>query len=248
MTYFLHPLGDSAIVIEFERQNDDQLFTTIQNLFKLLEQNPFEGYIEAVPAYSTLTIHFNPLAIHQNDPYTYIQAYLSKLDRSLLDSPIKNSENVYELPIVFGAEFGPDLESLANHHQLEINQVIELYVNTIYTVRFVGFTPGFPFLSGLPSRLSTPRKSSPRIHVEKGSIGIAGNQTGIYPTASPGGWQIIGRTPVLLFDVTKQSPALLQAGDQVRFFEIKKKDIAEWEGIKWESLLKKRGSIQQSKI
>lgn len=133
------------------------------------------------------------------------------------DSSEPRTSSIKEVPVCYGGEFGPDLEEVAAHHVLDIEEVIQLHCIPLYQVYMIGFTPGFAYLGGLDERLHTPRKNEPRKKVLAGSIGIADQQTGIYPIDSPGGWQLIGRTPLRVFDPDRETPFLIQAGDFVRF-------------------------------
>jgi KipI family sensor histidine kinase inhibitor len=131
---------------------------------------------------------------------------------------------IVELPVVYGGEDGPDLESVAEHADLSVQEVIDIHSGVDYRVYMIGFAPGFPYLGGLDQRIATPRLKTPRISVPAGSVGIAESQTGVYPNASPGGWQLIGRTASVLFDVTKSSPSLITPGSKVRFFPVQSHD------------------------
>ena len=128
--------------------------------------------------------------------------------------------SVYYLPVAYGGEFGPDLSFVSKHTGLTGEEVIKIHTGTDYLIYMLGFTPGFPYLGGMDSRLATPRLATPRTKIPAGSVGIAASQTGIYPVQSPGGWQLIGQTPVKLFEPTAQKPVLLNAGDYIRFFEV----------------------------
>ena len=130
--------------------------------------------------------------------------------------------------MVYGGEYGPDLEWVARYHSMEVEEVIRLHTGSVYHVYMIGFTPGFAYMGELPAVLVTPRKETPRTAVPRGSVGVAQEQTGIYPSESPGGWQIIGRTPLKLFDPTKTPPTLLRMGDQVRFVAVSREDVKQW--------------------
>ncbi|MBX6395501.1 MAG: 5-oxoprolinase subunit PxpB, partial [Alicyclobacillaceae bacterium] len=135
-----------------------------------------------------------------------------------------------EIPVCYGGEFGPDLAYVADYHGLTPERVIEIHSSTEYRVYMIGFAPGFPYLGGLSPELATPRKTSPRLTIPAGSVGIAGNQTGVYSVSTPGGWQIIGRTPLVLFRPDLHPPSLLKAGDRVRFYPISREEFTRWNG------------------
>ncbi|WP_407271073.1 5-oxoprolinase subunit PxpB [Radiobacillus sp. PE A8.2] len=227
-----HPLSETAIIIDFGDNISLQQNNHILALSRKLHQHPFPGFIESVPAYTTLTIHYNPLHYRTNSydqVISYIKAYL------LNSNPQAAPDNkIIDIPVCYELEYGPDLEDVASVNNLSPAKVVELHTTSNYHVYFLGFTPGFPFLGGLNDRISAPRKSEPRTSVPAGSVGIAGNQTGIYPVASPGGWQIIGRTPVSLLNVDKQPPTLLQPGDTIRFYSISAEAFIAWEDQSWD--------------
>lgn len=167
--------------------------------------------LEIVPGMNNLTVIFNPLQQH---PQAMLET-LQELAQSTAPSTFQTRE--IQIPVTYGGTHGPDLETVAQHCQLSPHEVISLHAAGSYLVYFLGFQPGFAYLGGLAPELATPRRSDPRLQVAPGSVGIGGSQTGIYPAASPGGWQLIGRTTQTLFDPQRSPPTLLQPGDQVRF-------------------------------
>ena len=167
---------------------------------------------EAVPSYRSLLVHYDPLQLSCEE----VETFLSEMLQKCAETPPPESRLV-EISTVYGGECGPDIEFVAEHSGLSVKDVIRLHSGATYTVYMLGFTPGFPYLGGLPEAIAAPRLPTPRKSVPAGSVGIAGPQTGIYPSATPGGWRLIGRTPVTLFDPQRSPPAVLRPGDQVRF-------------------------------
>ncbi|MBS4178956.1 5-oxoprolinase subunit PxpB [Lederbergia citrea] len=221
------PLGDGAIVIDFGEGIGLEKNELILEWQYAIEANPFPGFIEAVPAYTTLTIFYDPVSVGTDFPYETVKNALQNL-------PIKNQQTarkakIVEIPVCYEEPFALDLAFVAEQNGLTKHEVIQLHSDNVYHVYFLGFAPGFPFLGGMNEKLSTPRRSSPRLKIPGGAVGIAGGQTGIYPLTSPGGWQIIGRTPLQLFDVNANPPTLILPGDQIRFVPISKEDYAAWE-------------------
>jgi inhibitor of KinA len=204
--------GEAAVLVKLGEQIDMSLNQQVHRLDQKFIQAPLVGIVEIVPAYASLLIHYDPTVLSEPVVIAWIERCACRMDEGLLAEP-----RLVEIPIFYGGVNGPDLESLARAHELSVEEVIRLHSQAIYTVYMTGFTPGFPYLGGLPDLLVTPRLETPRSSVRAGSVGIAGSQTGIYPVESPGGWQIIGYTPTRLFDPFREPPALLSAGDQVRF-------------------------------
>jgi inhibitor of KinA len=180
-----------------------------------VEKADVVGVQEVVPTYRSVTVYFDALTISAEDLAARLRTLLS---RPL--SPTRQRGSVHAIPVLYGGSTGPDLDDVAHTAGLTPRQVIELHCSVLYHVYMLGFSPGFPYLGTLPAALVMPRLATPRKRVAAGSIGLAGGQTGIYPQESPGGWRIIGRTPVRLFSMTRTKPFLLQAGDQVRFVSI----------------------------
>jgi KipI family sensor histidine kinase inhibitor len=195
----------------------------VKRLQRIMAREKLHGVVETVPAYASLLVVFDPL-----------QAAPAALKRQIAglcdfeeDGPAED-RTVVEIPVVYGGEAGPDLETVAAYHSLSVEDVIGLHAGTAYRVYMIGFTPGFPYMGELPEALDTPRRDTPRTHIPKGSVAIAQRQTGIYPVVSPGGWQIIGRTPLELFDSRMENPSLLGMGDEVRFVPITEEEAFSW--------------------
>ncbi|MBB6453642.1 inhibitor of KinA [Salirhabdus euzebyi] len=222
-----HPLGDSAIIVHFDGDSSSEIHGKIVSLASMLQGSELDGFLEAVPSYTTLTIHYNPLLIGKDDPYEYVCRQVDLLIKKLPAHTDLAGRQV-DIPVCYGGDFGPDLDYVASYHNLSVQEVIAIHMEPIYPVYFLGFSPGFPYLGGLLPKLETPRKETPRKTIPKGSVGIAGRQTGIYPLGSPGGWQIIGQTPLRLFSINQDSPALLQPGDNIRFYPISRQQFMDW--------------------
>lgn len=219
--YKLLPLGDNAITVQFGTEINLANHLKVRQLCTHLDRHPIKGMIEYIPTYNSVTIFYDLIALnnsHKNKqlPYEIIEQTLKDILRNLTGELIKNQTQV-EIPVCYDAEFSPDLKFVADHHRISQKEVIRIHTAKIYYVYMLGFSPGFPFLGGLCKNIATPRKESPMLAIPAGSVGIAGCQTGIYPIQSPGGWQIIGRTPSKLFQPENESPTLLKTGDTITF-------------------------------
>jgi inhibitor of KinA len=224
---FFYPLGDAAIVLQFGDSIDRQTHLAILAFTTALEQHPFAGFREYVPAFTTVTVYYDPWEVSdkgQQDPYACVTQRLQQVLQQVKAHPEKTKAHLVEIPVCYGGKWGPDLELVAALNEITPEEVIRLHAAEEYLVYMIGFAPGFPYLGGMNDRIAAARKDKPRAKVLAGSVGIAGKQTGIYPIASPGGWQLIGRTPLVLFDPRRQPPSLLQAGDHIRFVPITEKD------------------------
>jgi len=204
--------GDSALVIEFGDEINQEVNRKVHALADALGKSSLPGLGEAVPTYRSLLIHYDPLCLSCDEVKAFVLEVLQKCEEK---SPPK--ARVVEIPVVYGGEFGPDIEFVAEHNGLSVEKVISLHSGVTYTVYMLGFTPGFAYLGGMPEAIATPRLETPRTLVPAGSVGIAGEQAGIYPIATPGGWRLIGRTPLKFFGPERDPPTLLKAGDLVRF-------------------------------
>ena len=214
------PAGDAAVLIELGDAIDPQINRRVHSLADLLMQSPPRGIGEAVPAYASLLLHYDPAVLDYAEAIHWVEAQVSQVGLAQTPEP-----RLVELPTLYGGEHGPDLSFVAQAHGLTEEQVIRLHSSATYTVYMMGFTPGFGYLGGLPESLATPRLEKPRTRIRAGSVGIAGSQTGVYPIDSPGGWRIIGFTPLRLFDPLRQPPTLLSAGDRVRFIPITPQEL-----------------------
>lgn len=216
------PVGERAILVEFGDDISPDLQAQVAALAQLLEDDPHAALAEWVPTYRSLLIYYDP----QLAPYGQLAAWLEEsLGRAQVKAPAPARR--VTIPVLYGGAMGPDLEAVAAHTGLNSRQLIELHQAPDYLVYMLGFLPGFPYLGGLDPRLYTPRLSTPRTRVAAGSVGIADKQTGIYPLSSPGGWQLIGRTPLRLFDQSREQPFLLRAGDILSFRAIDEEEFAQ---------------------
>ena len=207
--------GDSALVVEFGDEISREVNRKVHALADALGKSSLPGLGEPVPTYRSLLVHYDPLRLSCDEVKAFVSEALQKCEERPPPEP-----RVVEIPVVYGGEFGPDIEFVAEHNGLLVEEVIRLHSGATYTVYMLGFAPGFAYLGGMPDAIATPRLETPRTLAPAGSVGIAGEQTGIYPIATPGGWRLIGRTPLKLFDPERDPPTLLQAGDLVRFVPI----------------------------
>ena len=221
----ISPVGDRAISIDFGQVIDPIINRHIRQTIERIKELQLDGIIELVPTYCALLVEY--------DAMLYSYSEICNIIEPTLEEGMANTINelvtVVEVPTVYGGEFGPDLSFVASHNHLSEDEVISIHSGTDYLVYMLGFIPGFTYLGGMDPRIATPRLSSPRTLIPAGSVGIAGEQTGTYPSDSPGGWQIIGRTPVTMYDMSKEQAALLSAGDYVRYVPI---DEQEYNRIK----------------
>ncbi|WP_257348346.1 5-oxoprolinase subunit PxpB [Pseudalkalibacillus decolorationis] len=226
MDFKIIPTGDAAITLHFGSKIEKITNDRIQAFSSLLLQQNYQWLIEVVPAYTTTTIYYDPTKLidHGEAPFSYIRKTLQQLASQKHEESITDARTV-EIPVCYGGDYGPDLDYVATHNNLSREEVIERHIAGDYHVYMLGFSPGFPYIGGLNETIATPRKTTPATRITEGSVGIAGNQTGIYPNESPGGWQIIGRTPLKLFRTQQEPPTLLQAGDQIRFREISEQEF-----------------------
>lgn len=219
----IQPLGDSAVIIRFGGQISEQVNGLVHAAAACMEERPFAGFIECIPAFTSLTVFYHVYAVSRIQkgvsPFELVKKEVTER-LSDLTAEQKEGRRIIEIPVCYGGEFGPDLEEVAKLNDLTPEDVIRIHTEGEYLVYMLGFAPGFPFLGGMSERIAAPRKSSPRPSIPAGSVGIAGLQTGVYPISTPGGWQLIGRTPVSLFRPEENPPSLLRAGDTVKFVRI----------------------------
>ena len=207
----IRPYGDSAVLIDYETPHySAEIYNQLSHLAERLRQQ--DKWIEIVPSYKSLLVVFDVTQMSMKDACSVIEETL----QSLANAP-QRSGKIIEVPVVYGGEYGPDMDVIKKASGLSESEIIDKHSGQDYKVCMMGFIPGFCFLSEVPAILQHPRHDTPRAHVEAGSVGIAGWQTGIYGLGSPGGWQIIGRTPLTLFDPSREVPFLMEAGDTVRF-------------------------------
>ena len=226
----LFPLGDAAIVLEFGEGISAELHAAIAACSAVLAARPFPGLVEVVPAFTTLTVYYDPWLVSESgrhQPYEKVAETLRKLLPLASKAGFLEVGAVVEIPVCYGSVFGPDLDFVAAHTGLPMAEAIARHAAPDYLVHMIGFAPGFPYLGGLDARLATPRRPAPRALVPAGAVGIAGGQTGIYSLPTPGGWQLIGRTPLRLFNPAWENPSRLAAGQHLRFRPINEADFAE---------------------
>lgn len=223
-SYHIFPLGDNALVIDFGNIIDEQINKLVHSVFYQLQNDPIPGMIEAVPGYSSLTIYYDVLFIRARlyKQSTAFQWICESLKKYISTENIETGDPhiLIKIPVCYDKEYGTDLDFIASQNNIAIEEIVHLHSSATYRVYMLGFLPGFSYMGLVDERISSPRKPQPT-PVEAGSVGIAGRQTGIYPFKSPGGWQIIGRTPWKLFDKEKVNPVLFKSGDHVQFYSIR---------------------------
>jgi KipI family sensor histidine kinase inhibitor len=216
--------GDRGLLLEFGDEISAEVNEKVRRMTLAIQAESIEGMIETVPTYRSLLVLYNPLIL----PADELKKRLIRLEEELKQTSFPDPK-LTKIPILYGGAYGPDLEGVATHLQISPEEVVRLHCSKPYFIYMIGFMPGFPYMGELPDTLITPRLKTPRLSVPAGSVAIAQKQTGIYPMESPGGWQIIGRTPIKLFDPEKDPPALLQMGDLVQFYPITEKEFKEWD-------------------
>ena len=223
IAYRIFPLGDFAVTIDFGNVIDEMINEEIVARFNQLQGDPIPGMVELVPAYSSLTVYYDVGILNKKikNTATVFDWIKNKLEEKLHQSIYHKmvNEKIIRIPVCYEESFSPDIKFIAAANKISVEEIIQVHVAKQYKVYMLGFLPGFPYLGEVDQRIAIPRKVQPQ-NVAAGSVGIAGRQTGIYPFASPGGWQIIGRTPIKLFDAAKENPSLLRAGDAVQFYSI----------------------------
>lgn len=222
-------VGDKAVLIEFENRISEEINEEVRKLDIAINRSLQDFIIETVPAYNSILLYYNPLDVDIKD----LLSKLKSLEKTTSDFEIPEPGKL-EIPLIYGGEYGPDLKYVAEYNNLSEAEVIEKHLAGEYRVYMLGFTPGFPYLGGLSAQLATPRHKNPRKKILAGSVGIAGSQTGIYPITSPGGWRIIGRTPLDLFNPAAEKPFLFKQGDIIKF---KKINQAEYKKIRDDYIL-----------
>ena len=223
MTPLYRTMGDRSLLVELGEEISPATNGRVQDLLQRLEAAAIPGIRELAPGYRSLLVTYNPLVISPAELQSRITAVAG--DTCLFSAP---AAKLVTVPVVYGGAGGPDLETVAAHLQIGAEEVVRLHTGTAYRVYMIGFMPGYPYMGELPAALAMPRRRTPRTRVPKGSVGIAQRQTGIYPVDSPGGWQIIGWTPIELFDPHRQPPSFLDMGDTVKFESIRPEEVDTW--------------------
>ncbi len=230
------PLGDSALLVRVcdsvathPRETLEQVIATMERI----DAAKLPGVVELAPAYTAIGIYYDPSrvvaeGVRVDSVFEWLAAQIQALGRAAEGPDVMTHGKVVEIPVCYGGEFGPDLAEVARYTGLAPEEVVRRHCEAETCVHFLGFTPGFPYLSGLPPELAVPRRAVPRKDTPAGSVGIGGSQTGIYPMRSPGGWNLIGRTPLRLFRVNDDPPTVLRPGDRVHFRPIAPEEFHAW--------------------
>jgi len=243
MYFTVSSLGEKALVVHFEQKISVDVHQYVLHIQQSIEEKHIVGITELVPAYCSIVIHYDPYEIwlHINElgltdkPSAYLKQIVTHIIESTQQQERKltHSTRIVEIPVCYGGIYGPDLQEVARYNDCTVDDVIEIHSGKPYLVHMLGFAPGFPYLGGMDKRIAMPRKAIPRPVIEAGSVGIAGEQTGIYPISTPGGWRIIGRTPLQLFRPQNDMPTLIQAGDYIKFIPIRAEQFEEISRMQW---------------
>ena len=217
-------MGDRGLLLEFGDEISREINEKVRRMALAVHAEAIEGIIETIPTYRSLLIIYNPVILPMED----LKERLKRMEKGLQQTPLPEPK-LTRIPVVYGGIYGPDLEEVAKYLHVSPEEVVQLHCSKPYLIYMIGFMPGYPYMGELPQALVTPRLKTPRLLVPKGSVAIAQRQTGIYSMESPGGWQILGRTPVELFHPEKDPPALLQMGDFAQFYPISEKEFKEWQ-------------------
>jgi len=212
--------GDASLLVEFGKEINPEINRKIAATVQLMREQHIEGVVDVIPSFCALLINYDPRVIGYEEIKDRI--------RNLLKVEIKAGDErkkIFEIPVCYGGDFGPDIATIAEHAGLTEEEVIEIHSSRDYLIYMLGFLPGFCYLGGLDERIFTPRLASPRLKIDAGSVGIGGSQTGIYPLDSPGGWQLMGKTPVKTYDPDREVPILVEAGDYIRFVPIDEEEF-----------------------
>ncbi len=234
--YKYKPSGDSGIIVTVGQNISEAINREVVRFAQAIEELHSDGIKEMIPTYQSLLVIYDPLKIS----FDSLLLDLKSIESNIKINGMEKTE-VIHIPTLYGSKYGLDLEYVSEYNQLSPKEVIALHSSEVYRVYMLGFTPGFPYLGGMNEKIATPRLEIPRMKIEAGSVGIAGNQTGVYPIESPGGWQIIGRTPLKLFDIENEPIFSIKAGQYIKFDPINE---AEYEDI---SLAVENGSYQIKK-
>lgn len=224
------PLGDRAVLITLGDSIDEATHRRVRAVTARIDAEPPPGFVDRVPAFASIAVHYEPTHVEASDdqsPYDVFVEHLRRLLAEVRDDLLP-PPRIVEIPVCYGGDLGPDIDDVARQHGITAQEVVDMHASGDYLVYMVGFMPGFAYLGGLSPRLATPRRQTPRTAVPAGSVGIGGEQTGVYPLVSPGGWNLIGRTPLRIFDIGREEAALLATGDRVRFRPITIDEFNAW--------------------
>ena len=224
MNYKILTAGDSSILIEFGKEISPEINHKISATVQLVRDQHIEGILDMIPSFCALLINYDPRIIS----YEKLSRRLEQLLKIDVAAGTRKKK-IFEIPVCYGGDFGPDIQNIADHAGISVEEVISRHSSRDYLIYMLGFLPGFCYLGGLDEKIHTPRLSNPRIRIPAGSVGIGGSQTGIYPLDSPGGWQLMGMTPVKTYDPSRDPAILVEAGDYIRFIPI---DEGEFRRIK----------------
>lgn len=216
------PFGERSILIEWPQNIHKDILTDVLNFKSKIQDNSSKSISQVNHAYNSLLVTYEEFVIRFKSEIEDLKR-IYKTDKFNAKPDCK----LWKIPVCYDVDFGIDIEELAKEKGLSVNEVIKIHTQTSYTVYFIGFLPGFLYLGGLDKALYTPRKATPRLKIERGAVAIGGKQTGVYPSASPGGWNIIGNSPIHFFNVEKEAPCFASAGDQIQFYSVSKKEHAD---------------------
>lgn len=222
MRYKILSCGECAVTVEFSREMDSRAGEAAVRLAGELRQRNAAGICEVIPTYRSVTICYDPFVISFNE----VKKLTASCMRRSGGSNQKNAVQRFYIPVCYGGRFGADLEYIVRETGLDMREIVRRHIGREYPINMIGFLHGFPYLSGMDETIAVPRLENPRELIPAGSVGIGGKQTGVYPIASPGGWRLIGRTPVRLYDPHRNPPVLYTAGDRIRFYPISEQEYA----------------------
>lgn len=205
--------GDSALIIELGNEISPIINYNLKKITDYLDSLNHKAIKDLLPTYRSIIVYYDPMMISFDELKEMVEKNCAADDSQMLSL----KKEIIEVPVLYGGEYGPDIENIASHNNLTIEEVINIHTSGEYLVYMLGFTPGFPYLGGMDKRIATPRLTTPRTKIPAGSVGIAGEQTGLYPIESPGGWQLLGRTPLNFFDSAKENPFIVAAGQYIKF-------------------------------
>ena len=218
-----YDMGDRGLLLEFGDEISQEINEKVRRMALAIQSEAMEGILETVPTYRSLLVLYDPLTLSIKE----FKKRLAIIEERFQQAPLPEPK-LTRIPVIYGGKYGPDLEFVAQFHHTSPDEIIRLHCSKPYLIYLIGFMPGFPYMGELPELLVTPRLKTPRLSVPAGTVAIAQKQTGIYPMESPGGWQLLGRTPVKMFDPSHDPPAYLRMGDQVQFFPITEKEFEGW--------------------